>query len=212
MKVLIVGGAPVTTWPHLETNYDLYIGVDRGSLFLTEQGCAVDLAIGDFDSLSELERKRVFEQAKQVVQAPAEKDDTDTQLALSHVLASHPEATITLIGMTGGRIDHFLANLWMVLEPRFKPYSEQIYLKDQQNSIQFLLPGQHVITRESGMKYLAYCCLTPVDELTLRDSKYTLTNQQVTDPISYASNEFLGDTASVSFKSGQIAVIQSKDK
>ena len=133
-------------------------------------------------------------------------------MALDYLLTEYPEATITLIGMTGGRIDHFLANLWMVLEPRFKPYSEQITLKDRQNTIQFFLPGTHIVQQQPGMNYLAYCCLTPVEDLTLSGSKYTLNKQHVAVPTSYASNEFLTATASFSFEQGQIAVIQSKDK
>ena len=212
MKVLVVGGATVDTWPLIDHEYDLYVGVDRGNLFLLEQGYRVDVAVGDFDSLTEAERTLVFAKVAKIIQAAAEKDDTDTQLALDYLLTEYPEATITLIGMTGGRIDHFLANLWMVLEPRFKPYSEQITLKDRQNTIQFFLPGTHTVQQQPGMNYLAYCCLTPVEALTLSGSKYTLNKQHVAVPTSYASNEFLTATASFSFEKGQIAVIQSKDK
>lgn len=99
----------------------------------------------------------------------------------------------------------------MVLEPRFRKYSQNIYLKDKQNSISFLLPGEHIISKETDKKYLAYCCLTPVSELTLAKSKYTLDKQEVSYPTSYASNEFIGDYAEISFSKGIIAVIQSKD-
>jgi thiamine pyrophosphokinase len=154
----------------------------------------------------------VFSTAEEVKQSPAEKDDTDTQLGLELLLNRYPEANVTLIGLTGGRIDHFLANLWMVLEPRFMPHCQQLLLKDQQNSIQFLLPGTHTIHKEAGMQYLAYCCLTPVSKLTLTKSKYTLSNQEVTHPTSYASNEFLTNQAQISFTEGIVAVVQSKDK
>ena len=50
------------------------------------------------------------------------------------------------------------------------------------------------------MKYLAYCCLTPVSNLTLKGSKYVLENKEVEYPTSYASNEFLSDTAEFSFR------------
>ncbi|MCE5853706.1 thiamine diphosphokinase, partial [Enterococcus faecium] len=47
--------------------------------------------------------------------------------------------------------------------------------------------------------------------LTLKGSKYVLENKEVEYPTSYASNEFLSDTAEFSFSDGMIAVIQSKD-
>jgi thiamine pyrophosphokinase len=74
------------------------------------------------------------------------------------------------------------------------------------------LPGTHTIHKEAGMQYLAYCCLTPVSKLTLTKSKYTLSNQEVTHPTSYASNEFLTNQAQISFTEGIVAVVQSKDK
>jgi len=61
------------------------------------------------------------------------------------------------------------------------------------------------------MRYLAYCCLTPMEQLTLTESKYTLDKQKIDYPISYASNEFLTNQASFSFSDGVMAVIQSKD-
>ncbi|KAF1301201.1 thiamine diphosphokinase [Enterococcus saccharolyticus] len=212
MEILIVAGAPVETWPVFTPTYDYYIGIDRGGLFLQQQGLPLDIAVGDFDSLNEKERNLVFQTAKEVHQSPSEKDDTDTQLGLLIALQRFPEAKITLIGATGGRIDHFLANLWLVLEPRFQPFSQQIFLKDMQNTIQFLLPGEHTIWQEPDMKYLAYCCLTPVSALTLTESKYVLHEVDVMQPTSYASNEFLTNQAKISFKKGLIAVIQSKDK
>lgn len=211
MNILIVGGANPNTWPSHLADFDFYIGVDRGSWYLLQASLPLDLAVGDFDSLSETERQLVFNQSKQHLQAPAEKDDTDTQLALLWAIQHYPDAKYTCIGLTGGRVDHFLANLWMVLEPRFTQFAAQIRLLDRQNTIQFYLPGEHMIHQEPSMKYLAYVCLTPMQSLSLYDSKYTLNHQKVTYPISYASNEFLTDTARVDFSDGILAVIQSKD-
>ena len=210
MKILLVGGQPVSTWPRLE-EFDYYIGIDRGAYYLMEQGLPCDAAIGDFDSLTSKEQQRVFQHSVSVKKSPAEKDDTDTQLALVHALKINQHADITLIGLTGGRIDHFLANLWLPLEPRFRVHCQQLTIKDSQNTIQYFEAGKYTISKEKEMNYLAYCCLTPVKELTLEGSKYTLCNQDVPYSISYASNEFLTETATFSFKSGLVAVIQSKD-
>ncbi|MBD9903001.1 MULTISPECIES: thiamine diphosphokinase [Enterococcus] len=211
MKILLVSGGQKEYWPKLNKSYDYYVGIDRGSLYLLEAGLPLDLAVGDFDSLTPEEKINVFNYAKETLTAPSEKDDTDTQLAVSVVLKHYPEAEIELIGATGGRIDHFLANLWLVLEDRFRVHSSQITLRDKQNTIQFFLPGTHRILAISEMKYLAYCCLTAVSNLTLENSKYTLANHTVAYPMAFASNEFLTSEAKLSFSTGMVAVIQSKD-
>ncbi len=211
MDVLLVAGGSPEDWPVLKDKYDQYIGIDRGALYLTQHGLPLDLAIGDFDSLNAKEKERVKRAAQEMRQAPAEKDDTDTQLGLVDAWRRYPEATITLIGATGGRIDHLLANLWLPLEPRFRSHAQQLIVSDRQNHITFYLPGEHRIEQLPEMKYLAYCCLTPVAQLAIRKSKYELEPTDVLQATSYASNEFVSETAEFSFLEGVVAVIQSKD-
>lgn len=212
MNVLLVAGGDPKNWPDVHpTAFDYFVGIDHGSVNLLKAGMPLDLAVGDFDSLTSEEYQLVKKTAKDFLQAPAEKDDTDTQLALQKAVEKFPTATLTIIGATGGRLDHFLANLWLPMEPRFQPFIQQIKLLDQQNRISYYLPGTYTVTKEPEMKYLAYCCLTPVNQLTLKRSKYLLDNQHVPYPISYASNEFVEETADFSFDTGIIAVIQSKD-
>lgn len=210
MKTLVVAGGNPADWPKLAV-FERYVGIDRGALYLLERGLPLHLAVGDFDSLNEDERRHVFAAAEQVQQSHPEKDDTDTQLGLSAVFTTDPTAQVTLIGATGGRLDHLLANLWLGLEPRFQPFLRQIRLADRQNVLSYYGPGSYEIQREEEMKYLAYCCLTPVKDLTLTQSKYLLDRHQVPVPTSFASNEFVTERAGFSFTEGIIAVIQSRD-
>lgn len=208
----MVAGGPQEEWPLIApSDYDYFVGIDRGGLFILEHGWSLDLAVGDFDSLSESEKIQIQQKAAEIQTARAEKDDTDTQLALAQIFQRFPTALVTIIGGTGGRLDHFLANLWLPMEERFRPFIRQISLKDRRNTIAYYLPGVYTVVKELGMDYLAYCCLTTVTNLTLTESKYLLNQQQVFVPTSYASNEFIGKTAGFSFDSGVIAVIQSKD-
>lgn len=212
MNILLVAGGSPDKWPQFEVEtFDYLVGIDRGSLYIVECDWTLDLAVGDFDSLTYEEQQLIQKAAKELVQAKAEKDDTDTQLALALTVEKFPEACITIIGATGGRLDHFLANLWLPFEPRFQKFIRQINIKDHQNSIVYYLPGEYVVKKEARMDYLAYCCLTPVKNLTLTESKYTLEHADAAVPTSYASNEFVGDTAEFSFDTGMIAVIQSRD-
>ncbi|MGL9729494.1 thiamine diphosphokinase [Enterococcus sp. DIV0756] len=211
MKILLVAGGDPNHWPAFSNNFDKIIGIDRGNLFLLRRGIIPDLAIGDFDSLNEAEKKEVFSQVKETQTSPAEKDDTDTQLALVRTFECYPKADITLIGATGGRLDHLLANLWLGLEPRFEPFLTQIKIADKGNIVSYIASGNHTIKKIPTMKYLAFCCLTPVKQLTLKNVKYELSAVDFLQPTSLASNEFLTGDAEVNFSDGLIAVIQSKD-
>lgn len=212
MNVLLVAGGLISDWPSINlTEIDYIVGIDRGSWFIVQQGWTLNFAVGDFDSLTEEELVVVKSHAHELVQVQAEKDETDTQLALRLTLKKFPDTFVTIIGATGGRLDHFLANLWLPLEEQFRSYAPQICLKDKKNTIHYLLPGKHVIQRMPTMKYLAYCCLTPVNNLNLSGSKYTLETTDVLLPISYASNEFVTEEAYCSFDQGLLAVIQSCD-
>ena len=114
-RVLLVAGGNPSDWPTFEpATYDYFVGIDRGCLHLLEADLPLQLAVGDFDSLSREEYHFVQETAETLIQAPAEKDDTDTQLALQEALQRFPQAEMTIIGATGGRIDHLLANLWLL--------------------------------------------------------------------------------------------------
>lgn len=211
MKILLVAGGDPNHWPAFSNDFDKVIGIDRGNLFLLRQGIVPDLAIGDFDSLNETEKDEVFSQVAEVQTSPAEKDDTDTQLALTTAFERYPNAEVTLIGATGGRLDHLLANLWLGVEPRFLPFLSQIKISDQGNDVSYIASGTHQIVKNPEMKYVAFCCLTPVKKLTLKNLKYELSAVDFLQPTSLASNEFMTGDAEVSFLDGLIAVIQSRD-
>jgi len=213
MNILLVAGGDPQLWPVdiMSQPFDFFVGIDRGALFLVQQKKELNLAVGDFDSLTLAEKELVIQKADEVLTAAAEKDDTDTQLALVSVFSKYPKAKVTLIGASGGRLDHLLANIWLGVEPRFVPFMQQITLCDRQNSLSYLPAGKHVVKKIPTMKYLAYCCLTPVSKLTLAKSKYTLDEVDVLQPTSYASNEFVTEVAEICFTSGIIAVIQSRD-
>ena len=70
------------------------------------------LAVGDFDSVSRSELEMIQSATKDCMIAPAEKDDTDTELALKITFQLYPEAEVTIFGAFGGRIDHMLSNIF----------------------------------------------------------------------------------------------------
>ncbi|QMU07757.1 thiamine diphosphokinase [Levilactobacillus suantsaii] len=208
---LLVGG-PKANWPADLTQIPgTWIGVDRGTLRLIEHHIQPVAAIGDFDSLQPTELQQVRRNVKDVRSAQAEKDFTDTQMAVMVAFRDYHADRVDIYGATGGRLDHFLANLFLVLEPQYKTYASRIRLIDKQNTISYFLPGQYTIHKEADKQYLAFIPLTPIDHLSLTDEKYELHDEPIPYAISFASNEFVGETGSFQFDTGLLCVIQSCD-
>ena len=73
-RVLLVAGGNPSDWPTIEpATYDYFVGIDRGCLHLLEADLPLQLAVGDFDSLSREEYHFVQETTETLIQAPAEK-------------------------------------------------------------------------------------------------------------------------------------------
>ncbi|MGO3731768.1 MAG: thiamine diphosphokinase [Vagococcus sp.] len=211
--VIVAGGSP-NDWPDLTpylTNETAWIGVDRGTLYALQHHLPVEHAVGDFDSLTEDEWLYVSGHIQGIFRCASEKDDTDTQLGVLAAMERYPEAHYVLIGATGGRLDHFLSNLWLPFQERFFPVIERISILDHLNSIYYYLPGTYTIEKEEDKPYLAYVGLTEIKALSLYDAKYRLDKRDFRYPVSLSSNEFVGKTSTFSFDSGVMCVIQSKD-
>jgi thiamine pyrophosphokinase len=78
-----------------------------------------DLVIGDLDSLSDADRRSLCSKGVEFVSYPSSKDETDLELALLHMAAQGAEA-ITVLGARGGRMDHELGNLMLLVHPRLR--------------------------------------------------------------------------------------------
>ncbi len=210
---ILVGGpdhlVPYTDFARLD---GLWIGVDLGATRLIDHQIIPDIAVGDFDSSDDQQFKRVKELVSDVRFYPPEikTEDTDTQLAIRIALELGADQ-IRLYGATGGRLDQYLANLYAVLMPQYRPALAKLAMIDRRNHITWYEPGTYQINRLPEMRYLAFVNLTPVTGLTLPDEKYQLHDYNATFPISWSSNEFVGNQAHFSFETGVMMVIQSRD-
>ena len=195
----------------LPKNQDIYLGVDGGCLKLLEQGLSLDIAVGDFDSVSEVDLRKIQAQAKQVVQSVPEKNDTDLELALKAVFEAYPEAAVTVYGAFGGRLDHFLSNIFLPTDPDLTPYMEQIQLVDEQNRLVFRPAGSHEIQPDPTMTYVGFM---PVGEgrLEITGAKYPLHSENYFLKAMYGSNEFLDQAIQVSLDRGYLVIVYSKDR
>ena len=208
IKIALFAGGTIDSF---QMDFDLFIGVDRGSLLLIEQGICPDLAVGDFDSVSEKELALICSQSKEVLQAQPEKDDTDLELAVKAVFARSPQAQVTIFGAFGGRLDHTLANIFLPSNHEITPYMQQIRLCNAQNELRYCPQGRHEIKPVAGMNYLAFM---PADDgrLTIEGAKYPLNESNYFFKKVYASNEFIDEPVFLECQSGYVIVIYSKDR
>ncbi len=208
IKIALFAGGTIDSF---QMDFDLFLGVDRGSLFLIEQGICPDLAVGDFDSVSEKELALIYSQSKEVLQAQPEKDDTDLELAVKAVFARYPQAQLTIFGAFGGRLDHTLANIFLPSNPEITPYMQQIRLCNAQNELRYCPQGRHEIKPVAGMNYLAFM---PADDgrLTIEGAKYPLNESNYFFKKVYASNEFIDEPVFLECQSDYVIVIYSKDR
>ena len=208
VKIVVVAGGDSSLLPK---NQDIYLGVDGGCLKLLEQGLSLDIAVGDFDSVSEVDLRKIQAQAKQVVQSVPEKNDTDLELALKTVFEDYPDAAVTVYGAFGGRLDHFLSNIFLPTDPDLAPYMEQIQLVDEQNRLVFRPAGSHEIQPDPTMTYVGFM---PVGEgrLEITGAKYPLHSENYFLKAMYGSNEFLDQAIQVSLDRGYLIIVYSKDR
>lgn len=191
-----------------------WVAVDKGAVRLVKMGMIPDYALGDFDSSTNEEEKAVVKAVGRVRTFPPEpKDYTDTQLGIKAVLDHYDFAQVNLWGATGGRIDHFLNNLFLPLISPFDHVLTRLRIIDRGNFVRYYRPGNYAIKKLPAMKYLAFVNLTAVKDMTLIDEKYTRLVQHWDSqvPVSWASNEFTSEVNHFSLGSGIVAVIQSRD-
>src|ERR1051326_5659450 len=92
---------------------ELVIAADSGAEIALRYGVTPHFIVGDFDSLS-LPVEDFRERGSQILQVPAEKDETDTELAIE-VAIEHGASEITILGGLGGeRFEHTMANVLLL--------------------------------------------------------------------------------------------------
>lgn len=187
------------------------MGVDRGAFIAIEEGIGLDVALGDFDSVSSTEKAKVKQSAEEIFSFPADKDDTDAELALMYILENLDAANIYIYNWSGGRIDHLYSLLMIVLQERFLPIVSKINFVSSHNYISYYLAGEYNINKIKRMEYLSLILLTEVKKLTVTDVSYPLKDEDYILPRALISNKFLNEEATLSFSEGIIAVIQSRD-
>ncbi len=180
------------------------VGADRGALMLARQGITMDLALGDFDSVSRQDMPLIRAHAREIIYLNPIKDDSDSEACVSE-LRSRGFARITLYGGFSGRVDHTVVNLRLT-----EKFPGQVYAQDERNLAWSAGPGSWEV-RKKNYPFLSLFALED-SVLSLTGMKYPLREHLLhQQDLLGLSNEILGESGTVTVHSGKILLIQSGD-
>ena len=176
---------------------DYIIAVDQAVSNLYKQRVKIDLAIGDFDSLS----NQGMLNSLNVIRLNPVKDVTDTNQALIEGMNKNPEALYMIGGIGGERIEHFMVHTM------FFNQFPKLVIKDEKSTLFLLEEGVHSLSNHDFNTFIGY----PEAVLSLSGFKYPLDHYQLTqyDPLCI-SNEILSNQGTVTVHQGRLLAIISK--
>lgn len=185
------------------------IGVDKGIETLHRLGIDADLVLGDFDSAS-ADIRIYYKNHPNIIVLQPEKDFTDTHVAVLEALKQNPSRVI-LVGATGTRIDHMLANINMLklcLEKKV-----DAFIVDGNNRIRMIDKQCKIEKKTLYGKYIS--CIPFSDKvtgITLVGFKYPLTDATMIKEDSLGiSNELREEEGLITIDTGYLLVMETKD-
>lgn len=207
--VIVTGGAIHPSVHPIIDQADMLIGADRGADYLLQHGYTPDLALGDFDSVEPDRSSYIEANSLRFIGVDAiDKNFTDTELAYKAAEEANA-GRITILGATGTRMDHTLANIHLLRQALADGI--EMCLIDDHNSI-------HLIDRSITLakEHYHYLSLLPlsleVTGIQLSGFQYPLDNATLTLGQSLAvSNQWEEEQGTVSIKDGLLLVIRSHD-
>lgn len=201
-------------------SYDKVFAVDKGLEYVDELGIVPDYLIGDFDTvdsrlLAQYEMQMDNHEIRTILDRhPAQKDASDTELALELAMTNGAK-NVTLLGGTGSRLDHVLANISLLLQAEQRGVG--MCLADETNRIRLLSDtGYKELELYRRCQHGVYVSLIPLTEqvegVTMEGVMYPLSNTTIYSGSSYTlSNQIMEDKMFIKLETGKMLLIESCD-
>lgn len=124
MRALVVADGEVPDraaldegWPGWSDGVGIVVAADGGADRALRLGLTPDLVVGDMDSLPAGRLDALRARGTEIVLVPAEKDESDMELALLAALDRGATGIVVLGAFGGPRLDHALANVGLLAMP-----------------------------------------------------------------------------------------------
>jgi thiamine pyrophosphokinase len=183
---------------------DLVVCADGGLRVVRKVGVTPQVVIGDFDSARRSLLTWARTRGARLLPYPREKDKTDTELAVQYAVRAGANP-IDLIGVLGGRIDHLLANIGLLISLAKKRRRSRI-LHGQAEL--FLVAPRASIPGRVGDRVSLIPVSATVAGVTTRGLKYPLADSTLRiDATRGVSNEITTLPARVRVRRGWLLVV-----
>ncbi|MBI5958634.1 MAG: thiamine diphosphokinase [Chloroflexi bacterium] len=125
----------------------LTIAADGGARLALACGIVPQYVVGDMDSLSPAELDDLRERGAAIERFPAEKNETDLELALLAAIRQGAD-WVRIIGAAGGRLDQMIANLLLLAMSELA--GRDVRAVDDHQTIWLIDPGDHGLDGAPG--------------------------------------------------------------
>lgn len=179
------------------------IAADKGYQHAVEAGICPNLVVGDFDSLG------YVPSAPQLLQYPAEKDYSDTLLALEEGL-SRGVRSFLIYGGIGGRLDHTISNIQTLAFLRDRGAEGLLYA----DNIACMLLHNGEVRFPAHMRgtISVFCFGDMAQGVTESGLRYCVTDYTMRNALPIGlSNEFIGQESVVGVRNGTLLLLWQTD-
>jgi thiamine pyrophosphokinase len=181
------------------------VAADSGVEHALALGRHVDLVIGDFDSADPTAVDAAVAGGAEVRRYPAEKDQSDLELALG-AARERGARRVTVVGGSGGRLDHFLANALLLASPAYADIEIEALVGDARITV------IHERARLSGAPGDLCSLLAvggPARRVRTTGLRYPLDGEDLLPGSTRGlSNEFIEPVATVTLEHGAVLAVQ----
>lgn len=203
-RCIVIGSMPVDfDLKSILTSDDFIYCADGGYIHAQKQGIEPDIIVGDFDSSIQPTDTKA-----KVIKLPCEKDDTDTYYIARQIVAEGYTSAI-FCGVTGGRLDHTIANIQML--KFLETNSVDTTIMDKDTTIKVITNRSTVLPPQNDCYFSVFSLDGKCIGVSEKGGKYQLSDVELTNdfPIG-VSNEFAGSDVEISVKNGSLLIITTK--
>lgn len=211
MKGLIISSGKINDYKLLDKlicENDYIVCADGGLDHIMQIDKIPNIILGDLDSVSDLGIEYSSKNNIEVEKYSSIKDNTDTELAIMHLINKGIN-DITLIGGTGTRLDHTMANVFLL--KKFNKDGVSLRIVDDNNVIYFLV-GSMTINRKENR----FISIIPLSYegivVSLIGFKYPLKDKYIEFSSTLGvSNEIIKDEGVIKIIKGEALIFESLD-